>query len=480
MRISKQFGLSKSQYELDFVDIDPSIDTPLFLDPYFISKCDFPFACEAHTTLKSYFDFLLALLRSGKIREAEEVFSHLGESNDVCMGMSRGRPQGRGMGPKDTKEIFKELLKSHAIKSGVMEDIEDFRIFVPNVDKDKVSDMTANIIKRHLIEYTIDQCNLHKIPLFDNVPSGMYWDSKSLNWNNKYTRRLVINDRPILLVPKRIVSYTDKYTSYEYRQHFVLNYLQNENLKLQTPLVKQYKNGERYVTKKSIQDYEEKMDKEYLVKFTERHPEVFSDFKRQTSKKISFVDGSVLDDIDTQSICQYLIKKLEEISPGTENASNYHELIIGILELLLYPNLSSPKKEQEIHEGRKRIDIRFNNSAETGFFFTLPNNNVSLTCPFVYVECKNYTGEVANPELDQLSGRFSNRRGRVGILTCRTIDKEDLFIKRCADTFEDERGLILPITDIDLKEALRSFPEKGTEAMENIFEEKYEKIVFAK
>ena len=64
-------------------------------------------------------------------------------------------------------------------------------------------------------------------------------------------------------------------------------------------------------------------------------------------------------------------------------------------------------------------------------------------CPYVYVECKNYTGEVANPEIDQLSGQFSNRRGRVGILTCREL--EDNFIKRCADTYEDERGLVIPL-----------------------------------
>ena len=58
---------------------------------------------------------------------------------------------------------------------------------------------------------------------------------------------------------------------------------------------------------------------------------------------------------------------------------------------------------------------------------------------------------MANPEIDQLSGQFSNRRGRVGILTCREL--EDNFIKRCADTYEDERGLVIPLEDKDLKEA---------------------------
>lgn len=480
MKISKIFNLQKSQYELDFVDIDPSVDTPLFLDPYYISKCDFPFAIDAHSTLRSYFEFLLALLRGERIKQAEELFSHLGETNDICFGMSRGKPRGHGMGPEDTAAIFKELLQSRAILSGIMEDIEDFRIFVPNVDKDKVSDMTANIIKKHLIEYTKEQCELHGIPIINNVPSGMYWDLRAKTWDNQYTQRLVIYERPILLVPKRIVSFTDKYTSEEYRQHFVLNYLQNENLRLQTSLVQKYKSGEKYVTKKSIKKQEVVIDKEYLAKFTEQHPEVFLDFKLKTSKKISSVEGAVLDNISVDEICAYLMDKLASIPSGTANASNYHNLIIGILELLLYPNLSSPKKEVDIHSGRKRIDITFNNSAETGFFFTLPNSNNILPCPFVFVECKNYTGEVANPELDQLSGRFSNRRGRVGILSCRTLDENDAFLKRCADTYEDERGLIIPITDEDLNMALSVFPKKGPTGLEEILATKYERIAFAK
>lgn len=74
MKISKLFNLGKSQYELDFVDIDPEVDTPLFMDPYYISKCDFPFAAEAHRTIRFYFEFLLALLKGEKHQQAEELF----------------------------------------------------------------------------------------------------------------------------------------------------------------------------------------------------------------------------------------------------------------------------------------------------------------------------------------------------------------------------------------------------------------------
>lgn len=329
-----------------------------------------------------------------------------------------------------------------------------------------------------MLEYTKQQCELHNIPLLQTVPSGMYWDAKHKRWDNQYTERLVINNKPILLVPKRIVSFTDKYTTQEYKQHFVLNYLQNEHLSLGSSLVRKYKNGEKYVTKKSIEEIEPPIDKEYLARFTESHPEVFQDFKNKTVSKIERIQGAVLEDLNANEICNYLISKLRSVPSGTKNASNYHNLIIGILELLFYPNLSSPKKEKEIHEGRKRIDIVFNNSAEDGFFYTTPSHNVTLPCPYVYVECKNYTGEVANPEIDQLSGRFSNMRGRVGILTCRVL--EENFIKRCADTFTDERGLVIPLEDSDLIKALEDYPNMGVDAIENILASKYEQIVFEK
>lgn len=480
MKISELYKLGKTQYELDFVDVDIEKDIPLFLDPYFISKCDFPFSFDAHRTLKSFFEVLIRMLQEGKEKEAKEIFSHLNEPNEFCLGLSVGAPEGRGVGPKDSLKIFDSLIKSRAIKSGLMEDIEDFRIFIKGIDKDKMSDMTANIIKSHLIKYTQDQCVHLGIPLTQGVPSGFYWDINTLSWENNYTNMLVINSRKIILVPKRIVSFSKTYTPENYVQHFILNFLQNEHLRLQSGLVKKRKDKYEtpYVTKKSIREDITKttqIDKHWITEFTEKHPDVFIDFKNDTSRKTKIVQNSELTDIPLSQVCQYLIDRLGGIDPGSENATKYHRTIIGILELLFYPNICNPTVEEKIHNGRKRIDAIFDNCAEEGFFFRLPNTH-RIPSRFIIVECKNYSKDLANPELDQISGRFSPNRGQFGLIICRDIEDMDLFLARCSDTYRDSRGLILPLTDNDLVCMLRGIINQNFEVGEDILQRRFHAI----
>jgi hypothetical protein len=133
--------------------------------------------------------------------------------------------------------------------------------------------------------------------------------------------------------------------------------------------------------------------------------------------------------------------------------------MIGIVEFLFYPSLLHPKKEKEIHEGRKRIDIVMENGATGGPFFTLPNAQ-RIPCLYVPFECKNYGREVGNPELDQLAGRFSLNRGKVGFLCCRSFANRATFIKRCRDTIKDDRGLIIPLDDKTVLDLLKLI-EKG-------------------
>lgn len=462
MKISEIFKLNKSQYELDFVDIDIDKDMSLFLDPYFISKTEFPLAEEAYSTLKDYFNYLLLLLRKGKIQEAKECFSFLGESNELCLGMSRNKPSGKGMGPSDADKIFKSLIDSKAYQTGLMEDIEDFRIFVPNVDKDKVSDMAANIIRKHLIIYTQEQCTLWGIPLQEGVPSGYFWNKELREWTNEYTRMLIADGKKIILVPKRLVSYSKEYTDEKYMQHYVLNFLQSEHLRLQSSIVRErVKSKEQYVTKKdarAIEESEGRVDKKWLAAFTLEHPEVFAEFKKKSISRITAISNQDLDGISIKDVLAYLKKYLIEIPQGKESATDYHRTVVGIMELLFYPFLAHPNIEEEIHEGRKRIDITFDNCAESGFFYRLPTS-YNVPSRFIIVECKNYSRDIKNPELDQLAGRFSPNRGQFGIAACRSIEDMDLFMNRCIDTAKDHRGYIIPLVDEDFIMMLDNFIE---------------------
>lgn len=483
MTISERFGLKRSQYELDFVDVDTDKDIELFLDPYFIAINDFPFAIQSHLSLKSYFACLLNALKEDRINDAEMLFSHLGETNEICLGFSKSTPRGKGMGPSDAIKIFQSLKQSKALQTGIMENIEDFRIFVDNVDKDKTSDMTANIIKKQLIEYTQAQCNLWDIPLTKEVSSGFFWDRQSNSWKNKYTDMLIIDGCKILLVPKRIVSFSKQYTPQKYKQHFVLNFLQDEQLRLNGPLVQQRKDklGTPFVTKKSLREDIEKsesINKDWLAQFTAKHPEIFEKFRKETKSKIKPIANNDITFENVAELCSFLEKKLLSICTGGETATVYHRTIVGIIELLFYPHLCAPAIEQEIHEGRKRIDITFDNCAETGFFFRLCNT-YDIPSPFIMVECKNYTRDIANPELDQISSRFSPNRGKMGIVACRAINNMDVFLARCADTYQDRRGLVIPLVDDDFITLLHYYAENNNTNIDTFLQNRFHKIAFS-
>lgn len=316
MKISELFGITKSQHELDFVDVDIDSDTPLFLDPYFIAKNDFPLAYEAHLSLRSYFECLLRTLR--------------------------------------------------------------------------------------------------------------------------------------------------------------------EQLRFNGPLVQRRGDKKRtpYVTKKSIREHYligNANDKKWLADFTEKHPEVFRDFRKQTRSKISAVSNAEISAEPIQMVCSFLTERLKAIPMGTDNATAYHRTVVGILELLFYPYLCNPVIEHEIHDGRKRIDIVFDNCAESGFFFRLCNTH-GIPSRFIMVECKNYSRDVANPEIDQVGGRFSANRGQIGIIACRAVDDMPKLLERCSDTFKDSRGLIIPMVDNDFYDLLNYKSEKNEQAIDNFLQHRFHAI----
>ena len=473
MRISQIFNLNKSQAELDFVDIDISQDIPLFIDPFFISIRTDNWSIETSRTIRDFFQKVIDLIRQNNIQEGKALFRHLHEPNTTCLGMSRGIPQGRGVGRGDTDDIFESIVQSRAVQTGLIQDLEDNLLFVEGFGKDKLSDMTTNIITDHLIEYTQKQCELHKIQLTRDVPSGFYWNRRSSQWEQVHSEMLVVENRKLLLVPKGIVSFCNDYTPIRYYNQFVLNFMQNEHIQMNSALVQQRKNGTRFVTKKDLKE-QHPYSKEFIADFSRRNPVVLSNFKYRT-KTISLNNNDIAD-INISDLCQSLILDLQDIPTGTENATRFHRLVTGILELLFYPKLIYPTLELEIHDGRKRIDLTFDNASGNGIFYRL-SQSMGMPCQYIMVECKNYSSDIRNPELDQLAGRFSPNRGKVGFIVSRTIDDFVLFLNRCKDTYRDSRGLIIPLVDSDLIDLLNNHNEWNSDYSETFLSNRIRNIM---
>ncbi|WP_176052198.1 hypothetical protein [Paraburkholderia caribensis] len=475
MKISEIFGLNKTQLELDFVDIDVDVDTPLFLDPYFLSQRSDDFSTKAARTVRNFFNYFLALLSGGQLEEARRLFSHLQEPNETCLGMSTGAPRGRGVGEYDANHIFESILQSRAAQSGLLEHLEDTRIFVHGVDKDKISDMTTNIIRRNLVIYTQNQCNLWGIPLADDIPTGFYWDVATRQWNNNYDRMLVIDGRKILLVPKGVVSFSRRYTAATYYRRYLLTFLQHEHLRMGSTLVQYRRKSEApYVTKKSVILHEAPFDKDYFAGFTQQHRDVFADFRRGVGRENS-IAGEGLEDVNRDGVVDHLIAQITRTRSGNSEATRYHRIVVSILELLFYPSLICPEVEVEINAGRRRIDLTFDNASQTGFFTRL-QTQFNLNCQYIIVECKNYSRDINNPELDQIQGRFSPNRGRVGLVLCRSVNDREALFARCNDIYTEQRGLVLPLFDDDLIGALNALKGDHTDYVETMMANRLREI----
>jgi hypothetical protein len=455
MRFSDHFNLRKSQAELDFVDIPLDTDIELFLDPYALSLENSPWFAECNNLVVDFFHLVVNSIAEGDMTRARRLLANLREPNDTHLGMSSGRPRGAGIGDDQAGQIFDRLSKSKAVKTGKLSDLADAELVIPGIGRDKISDITTNVIRAPLIRYTKEQCDLYGAPT-RRIASGFCWDSDRAGWINGYAELPTYRDRRILLVPKSAVRYDLAIEHEQYYRHFVLEYLQAEHVEAGTSLVVTLKNGKRKVHKKDlVKEYP--LSKDFLFEFSEEHPEVLERYKDslpQIPEPLTDEQLEIRQPDPREAALTDVIDQLAQIPPGRNAAGRYHNTILGALTAIFSPALVHPVKEREIDQGRKRIDIKFTNRDQTGFFHFISAVH-GIRCPYIFFECKNYSDDIENPEIDQLLGRFSDLRGTLGFIVCRSVKDKDLLLRRQRDAVAARRGYILILDDNDILQLLQ-------------------------
>lgn len=473
-RFSEHFKLGLTQHELDFVDVSNSFDTPVYVDPYAIEIQDDIWAAQASNNIRVFFTEVLAALKAGDMVRAVGLMSHLTEPKETFLGVSRDNPQGRGVGPQQSRQLIHAIANSKAYKSGLLSDLSEMALYVDGIDRDKVSDLTTNIIRDLLVDYTQQQCELYGIETRRYAGPPM-WDNDRRNWAARAVQLPYIEKSAVLLVPKYIVRRGLTINSQEFYNKQITDFLVSENIRANSALVQTIK-GQPKVYKGDVREQNPK-SKTLIAEMVLAHPELLAQYKEIAKKHRALMTFDDNEDTPTLTVvCANLATVFKKIPAGKKHADEYHTLVMGALTALFYPDLIQPRKEWTVNEGRKRIDIVYTNTADVGFFSQRRNDH-QVNANTVLVECKNYSDDIANEEVDQLLGRFDDNRGKLGILTCRSVDDKKALTARCRDASSRSRGYIIVLTDDDLIAMLLARSKLEDERVQQLLHLKYRDLL---
>lgn len=475
MRVSSFFKLNRDQSTLDFVDVPIGADTPVFLDPSRLRSLESTWASECNSLLQHFFETLLDYIKKGDKGAGIYLLEGLNERNEFHLGLSRGRSQGTGLGPQYAQKLWNALSASKAGTSGLLKDLEDACLFIEGVGPDRISDATCNIIRGPLIKYTQDMCDYYGVPMADEVDSGPVWDPESGRWENALVQLPVGPYGKLLLVPKLVVRHRLTYDSHRYFSAYLLPEMQAYEKGINSGLVHTLKDGRKRVTKKSLKE-QYGANKLAIAAQAIKHPNSLEKYRQEVRRTSSPLTHDKFAEIENVPLPKFdvLLSSVVSLPVGIDAATKYENSIEALLSALFYPFLTAPKKQYEIHQGRKRIDIKYVNSARGGFFAWLSTH---YSAAHIFVECKNYGKEVGNPELDQLAGRFGPSRGQVGILICRSVEKPSTLSARCRDTAVDQRGFVITLTDDDLARVVKDYTDSNYGGEYPLLRKKFNELI---
>lgn len=137
------------------VDISLICDVPLFIDPMLIFNSEKDIYRELHNSIIRYFHFLYTKATQGLTSKEIDAWFNFSEVPNNWLGYSLFGNKGLALGKKYANFLYKNIafaINTHDISKSAH--IEKVMLLYEGSGKDKISDLTVNLIKGFLCEYT--------------------------------------------------------------------------------------------------------------------------------------------------------------------------------------------------------------------------------------------------------------------------------------------------------------------------------------
>ncbi|MER6011437.1 hypothetical protein [Streptomyces bluensis] len=207
--------LFEIEYKAEYDWFNPILenDTLLFVDPFLIFSDRDESWRQGYNEIMNYFQSAFDLLARSKLNPKHQFYKRtltlmeFPEPREFRLGFASKSSAGSGSGPGLASKVVEAM--SQAVRRGI-EDIEHFEelgILVSGINRDRISDITCNLLKPRLIKYTQRVCHSLDIPMEIREVKHSRFDEVRSRWvDDDYLVPVdPETDQPVLLVPKRFL-----------------------------------------------------------------------------------------------------------------------------------------------------------------------------------------------------------------------------------------------------------------------------------
>jgi hypothetical protein len=443
-RLTDYHGIHKNQADLDFAIQFFDEDIPLYVDPFLLWKSPSQQDNALHTTITNSFNHLNYLIKKKQEDEALSILINISECYEVGLGVSKTR-KGTKISKKQAQEtlnLFKDIPEYSQFGFTHFEIIQ---LYISGISKDRISDITCNYLKSFLIDYTIEQCELNKIPIEGVILDSIYnYKTNKLDINQKvYLPVNPLTKEPLIFTPKRWLRFN---TWINYEDYF-----------------------QKYCPRDDIFNPDEPEERVKVLNFNRENYGIIEGYiKYKTKTSEDCKNDPLFSQIPVLSAKRKLDQILK-LNTGKEHGADmkYEELSASLLASLFYPHLDFAQTQSRTESGRHIRDLIFYNNRDIDFLdeIFIEYNNRQLV-----IEMKNVK-EISRDHINQLNRYMQNNIGNFGVFLTRKPLSKAMY-ENTVNLWSSQRKCIIAITDEDLKLMVEVYESKQRSPIE-VLKKKY-------
>lgn len=444
-RLIDYFGLSFTQEDVDFVIPHLREDIPLAIDPFLLWKSERGEYRELHAQLVAFFDGVRDLELAGDGLHARQMLAACTEPRALGLGYAKGSKRGSSVGPGLADRLIEVYREIPDLAARKLDHLEMLTLLVPGIAEDRISDITAAVLHRFLIDFTRDRAQRHGIPMkLFNVPN--VWDAARKTWRPDRAELPFnpLDDTPLLFAPLDLLRHLP-WISYE-------DYYRSGYARLVLPPALAGR----------------KVSKEAVLAYNRASFGVVERYVHERERDAAACKPDPLFEPLQLATLRKKYQALRQVPVGRGGGSDkdYEEVAGDLLSSLLYPELEFAAAQVRTVSGAHIRDVIFYNDGKTEFLRDLRQRYDARQPVFELKNVRSLDGEHVNQLYRYMDGEF----GRFGVLVTRN-PLPNAVRTNIVDLHSSKRAVVLCLddTDFDLMLALLDAGRRPVEALKKRF-----------